>query len=91
VPISARGYVRTWSINDQHCLKVPVWWLLCILADAANISIEFPGSLVRAVAESCESTAFSEPWAMSGVGRLHEPMPGLGIQSFMCDSTVGGK
>jgi hypothetical protein len=50
-----------------------------------------PWSLVRAAAESCGSTASLEMWPMSGVGRLHEPMPGLGIQSFMCDSTVGGK
>jgi hypothetical protein len=26
----------------SHALKVPVWWLLCMLADAPNSSIEFP-------------------------------------------------
>jgi hypothetical protein len=25
----------------SHSLKVPVWWLLCMLADAANSSMEF--------------------------------------------------
>ena len=53
----------------------------CSLTSLIN-SMEFPWSAVRAAAESCGSMAFSEPWAMSGVGHLREPMPGLRKQSF---------
>jgi hypothetical protein len=60
MPISASGYVRTWSIQRS---AMPLsdhfgGYYACSLT-AANISMKFPQFVLRAVTESCGSTEWS--------------------------------